>query len=231
MRAKGRLALAFVCVALISALGGAIFLAPVLSGSPIGIQARPSATASMLVSPSTEQTAQFIPTATSARPTAVLLPTATALAQPTATPAPMALIPTSNPDAPPGETLIGLINAERKLASCDVRLSLMPILSQVAQAHAEDMARNSRIDHVGSNGATYTQRLDRAGYQYIRRGENLAAGFATPAETLAMWMDEPPDGPHRQNILNCVYREAGVGVARRSDGYHYWVLDLAEPKP
>ena len=106
---------------------------------------------------------------------------------------------------------------------------LEPLLRQTAQGHAEDLAAHQMIDHNGSDGATYTQRLDRVGYPYQLRGENIAAGFKTPQEVLFMWTegDENPSGPHRLNMLNCQHTEAGVGLSYSADAYPYWVLDMA----
>jgi uncharacterized protein YkwD len=218
-------------VALLSALAGALFLAPALSGVQIVVQRVATATAQ----PEPAAGAAIQPSSAPAAPTApavaatVSQPTAAAA---TATPAAIATVPlpTSDPDLDPALALVALLNAERQRAGCDVALALEPRLVQTAQSHAEDMARNDFIDHTGSDGAVYSERLDRAGYQYVRRGENIAAAFGTPADVVAMWMDEPPDGPHLTNILNCVYQHAGVGRAERADGYQYWVLDLAEPK-
>jgi uncharacterized protein YkwD len=231
MRRNARLAVLLLVVAGISALLGAIFLAPILSGVQITIAPVPTAVALQnTVVPSPPPTVALA-TAT-ALSTVAVEPTLAAAVEATATPSasPAVLTPTSDPDADPADTVIALLNAERRAAQCDVAIRLEPRLRQTAQAHAEDMARTSRIDHVGSDGATYSQRLDRAGYAYIRRGENIAAGFTTPREVVALWMDEPADGPHRVNILNCAYQDAGVGLALRADGYPYWVLDLAEPK-
>ncbi len=236
MRRNARLGLALLLVAGISAVLGAIYLAPLLSGIQITIAPLPTSVASLnTVVPSTPPT--LLAEAATATNPAVATPTLSASSEITATPAatltatPAVLTPTSDPDVTAAETLLQLSNAARLAAQCEVELKPEPRLTQTAQAHAEDMARNSRIDHVGSDGATYTDRLDRAGYTYTRRGENIAAGFTTSAEVFAIWMDEPEDGPHRVNILNCAYQHAGIGLALRADGYPYWVLDLAEPKP
>ena len=225
-----RLALAFVVVALLSALAGALFLAPALSGVQVVVQrvatptSPPEPAAGAAVQPSSTPAAPSAPAATATASVATATPAATVTQR---VPAPL---PTSAPDLDPALELVALLNAERPRAGCDVALALEPRLVQTAQSHAEDMARNDFIDHTGSDGAVYTDRLDRVGYQYVRRGENIAAAFGSPAEVVAMWMDEPPDGPHLTNILNCAYQHAGVGRATRADGYQYWVLDLAEPK-
>ena len=56
--------------------------------------------------------------------------------------------------------------------------------------------------------------------------------MATLPREIVQWTEGPenPDGPHRKNILNCLYAETGIGLAYRDDGVPYWVLDLANRK-
>ena len=56
-------------------------------------------------------------------------------------------------------------------------------------------------------------------------GENIAAGYASPGEVVAAWMDS--DG-HRANILNPSYAQVGVGYAycNISTYGHYWTLQF-----
>ena len=51
-------------------------------------------------------------------------------------------------------------------------------------------------------------------------GENIAAGFATPAGVTAGWMASPG---HKANILNANYKTISVGVAQAANGTYYWV--------
>lgn len=183
------------------------------------------------------------PTITEPSPAITLASPTALLAQVTATRPPPSPSATRRPQAPrtptigelrpddPALALLILANAERETDGCTQPLEWEPRLALIAEAHALDMATTGRIDHVSSDGATYTDRLDASGYLYVRRGENIAAGYRDPAEVMAIWMDEPEDGPHRTNILNCVYSHAGVGYAVDASGYPYWVLDLAEPQP
>lgn len=56
-------------------------------------------------------------------------------------------------------------------------------------------------------------------------GENIAAGFSTPASVMQGWMDSQG---HRENILNPHYREIGVGYYAGGPWSHYWVQDFGE---
>lgn len=135
--------------------------------------------------------------------------------------------PTLSGNAEQTALLLELVNRLRVQNNC---FALAPdlLLALAAQGHADDMRANKFIDHTGSDGLAHRQRLDRVGYPAQLSGENIAA-YASAEEVMLMWTegDENPDGPHRQNILNCAYTEAGVGLAIEPGGWSYWVLDLA----
>lgn len=99
-------------------------------------------------------------------------------------------------------------------------------ITRAAQAHAEDIASHRRIDHRGTDGATVHQRLARAGYEARFASESIAI-YQTPEEAVGFWMDEPPNGPHRLNIVNCQYVDNGFGLAVDSRGRNWWVMDVA----
>jgi uncharacterized protein YkwD len=113
-------------------------------------------------------------------------------------------------------TTVCLLNGER--ASRGLRpLRLNGRLSRAARRHARDMARRKYFSHDSLSGASFVDRIRRAGYlRGVKRwtvGENLAWGSgerATPRSILASWMESPP---HRANILDGSFRELGVGLA------------------
>ncbi len=102
------------------------------------------------------------------------------------------------------------------------------ILDGAASAHAADMSVNDFFDHVGSDLRTPAQRLTDAGYSWQVMGENIAAGYTTPADAVAGWM---ASAGHRANILGASFREIGVGYVYEGDDTfgpyrHYWVQDF-----
>ena len=106
-------------------------------------------------------------------------------------------------------------------------LRLDQTLDHAAQVHAEDMARNGFMGHVGSDGSQPHQRLQRAGYRFTEYGENVAQGQVTVAETVADWMSSPS---HRDIMLDPDLAELGVGYAEgpqrgRVPG-RYWSIVL-----
>jgi uncharacterized protein YkwD len=110
----------------------------------------------------------------------------------------------------------------------DVRVSnrrqlieLSDELSRIAQAYAELLHDHGRSAH--DLDGWVTNRLTRAGYKYVRCGENLAtAGPLVDHEAVfRKWMNSPR---HLANVLG-PFREMGVG--------HYgtmWVIVFAMPQ-
>jgi uncharacterized protein YkwD len=106
-----------------------------------------------------------------------------------------------------------------------------PELSSAARAHSCDLASHGLISHESSEGRTLAQRLDSATPPWEWPSENIAAGVAEPAAAVALWMDEPPEGWHRRNILDVDQREVGAGYCYAADdstgNHHYWTADFS----
>lgn len=104
-------------------------------------------------------------------------------------------------------------------------------LSAAARAHSCDLAASALISHLASDGRTLAQRLAGSQTAWQWPSENIAAGADDPREIVAMWMDEPPDGPHLLNILSPDQQALGTGYCFRADdlsgNQHYWTADFA----
>ncbi|MEU3413652.1 CAP domain-containing protein [Streptomyces sp. NPDC006658] len=168
-------------------------------------------------------------TAPKTRPAATARPTTRRTqspAAPAATPAP-GTTTTVAPSAPqPAATASGvsaeilrLVNTERGKVGCPA-LTLNPALTKAAQAHSEDMAAHRNMSHTGSDGSDPGLRITAAGYTWSSYGENVAYGYATAEQVMAGWMASPG---HRANILDCGFREIGVGLAQPGS---YWTQDF-----
>lgn len=99
-------------------------------------------------------------------------------------------------------------------------------LNQIAQQHANWMARTGQMSHVGANGSRMTDRLRAGGYRACFAAENVAFGQRDDNSVIRAWMNS---ASHRRSILD---RRATVGtVASASDGVGqtYWVMLLAKP--
>lgn len=108
-------------------------------------------------------------------------------------------------------------------------LTLNDQLTQAAQRHSQDMALNDFFGHTGSDGSLAWDRIRAAGYQFISAAENVAAGYATPEDLVDnLYNETPPNDQHRQNILNCAFRDIGIGYYYLADDtgrvnyFSYW---------
>lgn len=125
------------------------------------------------------------------------------------------------------QRVIELTNELRASAGCPA-LQISPVLVAAARAHSRDMATNGFFDHIGSDGSSAVQRIERAGYHPRIVAENIAAGFATPESVMTAWSTSPG---HRTNLLNCEVTEVGVGYVfdATSEYGHYWTQDFGQP--
>jgi uncharacterized protein YkwD len=192
--------------------------------------------------PTTDHTpsAPALASITPAPPTPSLTATVTPTPSPTAT---VTVMPTPSPTAtavlsPAVDSGSAALEAALVAAINQVRAAngLPPYLSNAelntaAHAHSCDMAAHTMISHTSSDGRMLKDRLAGSGPPWVRMSESIAAGWDDPATVVAMWMDEPPDGWHRRNILDAELREVGTGycyVAEDTTGNHYyWTADFA----
>ncbi|GGW50213.1 CAP domain-containing protein [Streptomyces xantholiticus] len=115
--------------------------------------------------------------------------------------------------------VVALVNSERSKAGCSP-VTLNAKLTKAAQDHSKDMAAHQNMSHTGSDGSDPGDRITRAGYSWSTYGENVAYGYATPESVMAGWMSSPG---HKRNILNCEFKEIGVGLAQPDN---YWTQDF-----
>ncbi|MFI1979600.1 CAP domain-containing protein [Streptomyces wedmorensis] len=201
-----------------------------LTASPSTAAASPSASASATAKPSGAPTKATATPTKSPRPT-----TATPAPKRPTTPAATTAAPTRSA-TPTGGTdtgtgggsqqdtgqkstadqVIALVNAERAKAGCGP-LSANAALTRAAQGHSDDMAARDFFDHTNPDGDGPGQRVTAAGYPWSTYGENIAMGQKTPEQVMEAWMNSPG---HRANILNCDFKEIGIGI--HSSGGPYW---------
>jgi uncharacterized protein YkwD len=123
--------------------------------------------------------------------------------------------------------VIELINTER------VNSGLSPLnpqeqLVSAAQLHSADMGCYNYFSHTGLDGSDVGSRTQRQGYNWSSVGENIAAGYSSPTDVVAGWMNSPG---HKANILSADYTEIGVGYAfgGNSQFGSYWTAVFASP--
>ncbi|MEU9992935.1 sigma-70 family RNA polymerase sigma factor [Streptomyces sp. NPDC048045] len=117
--------------------------------------------------------------------------------------------------------VVALVNKERAAAGCGP-LAENAQLDKAAQGHSDDMAARNFFDHTNPDGADPGQRITAAGYRWSTYGENIARGQQTPQSVMDSWMNSPG---HRANILNCSFKDIGVGVHKGSGG-PWWTQDF-----
>jgi len=165
------------------------------------------------------------------RPTATA--TAMPIAQPPLTPPTAMPAPTPAPgdDVSPREALL-LAEINRVRAENGLPPYLhSPELSAAAREHSCDLAAHGVISHESSDGRTLAGRLAGADPPWEWPSESIAVGTDDPLAVVVMWMDEPPEGWHRRNILDAEQREVGAGYCYAagdpSGNLHYWTADFA----
>ncbi len=130
------------------------------------------------------------------------------------------------------QEVIELANIERGKVNAGP-LTAQAQLTQAARAHALDMACNLFVSHTGSDGSSPFERMTRFGYAFSAAAENVAAGYATPAEVVQGWMDSPG---HRENMLDPAYTQIGIGYVFNSGAetqenyFNYWAMTLGRPQ-
>ncbi|MFI1808479.1 CAP domain-containing protein [Streptomyces californicus] len=153
-----------------------------------------------------------------------------ALANPSGGVKPTSVTPASaspSPSQPAGtaaqfETdVLALVNVERANAGCR-QLKLDEKLRAAARAHAADMAARNYYDHVSPEGEGPGERMRKAGYPIGSWGENIHKGPKDPKTAMRDWMNSPA---HRTNILDCSYKDIGVGVNLTANG-PWWVQNF-----
>jgi uncharacterized protein YkwD len=125
--------------------------------------------------------------------------------------------------------IIRLVNQERTGRGLDP-VSHNPQLADAADDYGCTMIRDGYFGHYHPvTGEGPGERTAAAGYRYRAVGENLAAGQRTPAEVVDDWMNSTEG--HRENILNPMWSDVGVGVRTGGEYGIYWVLEFGLPWP
>ena len=127
--------------------------------------------------------------------------------------------------------VLSLINQQRAQAGLPP-LNANSALASAAQRHSVDMACNSFVDHAGTDGTTWYDRISAAGYSYSNANENIYVGFpdfgGTAKGAVTWWMNSQV---HRDNILNSQNVDAGVGYVfdANSQWGGYYTIVFARP--
>lgn len=125
--------------------------------------------------------------------------------------------------------VVALTNEEREEQHLPM-FTANALLTSAAQLKADDMAAKSYYAHVSPDGTVPPYWLDRVGYKYQIMAENLVIDRPNADAVVSAWMSS---SDHRENILNPVFTEIGIGVAHgvyKEQKTTYVVQMLAKPQ-
>ena len=124
--------------------------------------------------------------------------------------------------------LVNQIRQENGLAPFNVSA----LLSEAAFVHSRDMACNRFVDHSGSDGSSWYDRIRAQGYIFSGANENIYVGFpefgGTAEGAVNWWMNSQV---HRDNILKASNIDAGAGYVYdpNSEWGGYYTMVFARP--
>jgi uncharacterized protein YkwD len=129
------------------------------------------------------------------------------------------------------QKLVDAANGSRRKEKLE-ELSVNRTLCQIALHHAENMAKQEKMDHV-LDGKGVAKRTSEGGYNYRVVGENLAqasgdadAPAPPPADIHEQWMNSKL---HRANLMNPKFKHIGVAVVKSKKGTYYYCQVFATP--
>lgn len=145
-------------------------------------------------------------------------------------PSPSPVVPPTSVAPPSGRggleaQVAELVNVERAKAGCKP-LTMDPKLADAARKHSEDMAARDYFAHTSQNGRGFAERITNEGYTWSTAAENIAKGQHTPAAVMKGWMNS---SGHRDNILNCAFKDIGVGIGTAGKTL-YWTQNFGSKR-
>lgn len=121
--------------------------------------------------------------------------------------------------------VLRLVNIERAKVGA-APLVLDETLCNAANMRAIEMDYSGYFSHTRPNGSDCFTVFEFCNIDYFSCGENIAAGYVTPADVVDGWMNS--DG-HRANILRTSYTKMGLGYSTGGGGEYgcYWAQEFA----
>ncbi len=114
--------------------------------------------------------------------------------------------------------VVRLVNAERAKRGLPALSGGYVQLNSASAVRARELV--DLFSHARPDGTACYTAMTEAGVKYTFAGENIAAGFPTPARVMAAWMDSPG---HRSSILSEDYNYIGVGYYAGGSRKYNWV--------
>ena len=121
--------------------------------------------------------------------------------------------------------MLRLVNIERDKVGA-AHLVLDGALCDAANMRAIEMDYSGNFSHTRPNGSDCFTVFSFCNISFNTCGENIAAGYVTPADVVDGWMHS--EG-HKANILNASYTKMGLGYSTGGGGEYgrYWAQEFA----
>jgi uncharacterized protein YkwD len=139
------------------------------------------------------------------------------------------------PGRTPLRTEEGLVAYDEAIAYLEAARPLGPLrfnegLARAARLHAQDIGPRGLLDHVGADGSSLAERLNRLGTWHSAVGENIGTLEEDPRQVVIQLLvdDGVPGRGHRHNLFNPGFHQAGAGVAPHRDYRTVIVIDYAD---
>jgi len=123
-------------------------------------------------------------------------------------------------DNPPPSDSFGAFEQEVVRLTNEIRANhgLNPLivnddLNDAAEGHSADMGQLDFFSHRSKDGSSAGDRIKDEGYDWWTYGENIAAGYDTPAQVVNAWY---ASSGHRANMLDPSFEDIGVGFVEQS---------------
>jgi uncharacterized protein YkwD len=115
----------------------------------------------------------------------------------------------------------------RQVPLAPLRLNIE--LAAVALDHAQAQGREGGFGHVGSDGASLSDRLHRHGVWAGLAAEDISYGYQTPRDIVRQLIVDSgvPGRGHRNNIFGSAYQAVGVGCGGHRVYGAMCVIDFA----
>ena len=122
---------------------------------------------------------------------------------------------------------LDLVNAVRAEAGVPP-LTLSAELTAAALTHARDIAVQKRAWNFGSDRSAPQTRAERAGFNGLVTGEDVAETFMNNAEIFQIWVADPRS---KQAMTDPRATHMGLGWFQEANGKLWWVMDIGAAAP
>ena len=109
-------------------------------------------------------------------------------------------------------------------------VALSDKLNRASDVHAKDLAKHGIAAHVGTDGSTHSERVQRQGYYFQIIAENVATGQKSWDQVFQAWKDSPG---HNKNLLAEGVKDFGIALVYEPTTTYttYWTMLVGTPQP